>query len=169
MSHFPLQVHVMLIDRMNFLGWETAMGGLYDIEKADRHFLKLFQHDRDFLYQLAATQPFGVVCDSFHAQYPRAFVIELQGHRSEMQLEHGQVISGLVQNTLQSFWFLTPAFMRTSFVTKNGAQFRHIQVLPGSLYQALVDGIEHCATGKKQVAAIFDLINRSWGRATGSI
>jgi len=40
------------------------------------------------------------------------------------------------------------SFMGTILVTKNNAQFCHIQVWPGSLYQALVDGIEHCAAGK---------------------
>ena len=77
-----------------------------------------------------------------------------------MQLEHGQIISGLVQNTLQSRWLFDPAAMGTLFVTENGAQPRYVQVLPSAIYQSLVDGIEHGAPGKKQVAAILDLINR---------
>ena len=50
--------------------------------------------------------------------------------------------------------------MWTIFVTKDGTQFRYVHILSAALYQALVDGIEHGAACKKQVAAIFDLINR---------
>ena len=78
------------------------MSGLEHIEKVDRHTLELGQHDRKILQEFAAAQLFDVMDDGLNAQYPLAFVVDLQSQAPEVQFEYSNIMDGAIDDALHT-------------------------------------------------------------------
>ena len=95
--------------------------------------------------------------DCLSTQHAGPFVIDLEGERTEVNLEDRQVIGGLLKHPGHAQRLLALTMMRTGLVAEDGLQLRHIKVTAGTIDQPLEDGVEGRAPGEQQVTAVLDL------------
>ena len=132
---------------------------MQDTDEAFEHFTQCRYNLRKTVYDLAATEAFGVVDNAFDSEDPLAFAVYLQGDWSKVDLEHREIPDRPLDQDLKSLVCHSP-FARTFFLTQDGLDGSYVKRSACAVNEGLKDLVHLAPSPKKEVAAVFPLIDR---------
>ena len=136
--------------------------GVYTAQDSDKAFENLAQCRYDVwktAYNLATTEAFGVVDNAFDSEDSLAFAVYLQGDGSKVDLEHRKIPDRPLDQDLKSLVSHSP-FARTFLAPQNGLDASYVKRGACAVDEGLKDLVHLAPSPKKEVAAVFPLIDR---------
>jgi hypothetical protein len=102
----------------------------------------------------------GVVGDRLDAEDVLAFGVGLQRQASEVDLEHGQVVTRCIDHGLQSRWPAGPVAVGTCLGPEQRPHRGHVQARACPIDHGVEDTLHLGTVAEQQVAAVLHLVHR---------